>query len=41
MDSYRTILIGNKIISKNPYHETFLANFCLVLKKVSCDFYWF
>ena len=27
--------------SKNPYYETFLANFWLVLKKVSCDFYWF
>ena len=36
-----TNLPGNKVNSKNIYYETFLANFDLFLKKVSCDFYCF
>ena len=39
MDSYRTILIGFKVSSKNLYYETFLSNFDLLLKKESCNFY--
>ena len=34
----RTFLIGNKVISKNLYHETFFSLFLIYYKKGSCKF---